>query len=148
MPPIVISAGVSMASKRGAGELGPAALGRVVIGPDGLSLSFLFSRAVTITTGDGFSLDASVSGPGIGVIYDAGSGKLHQFVSLTQIAIGETVTLDYVSVPGDIVDSESNDLDSITDKPVINRPIPALAYVSPSGEPYLSPSYEYYLGRA
>jgi hypothetical protein len=149
MPPIVISAGISVASKRGAGALGPVVLGRASIGADGVTLTLRFSRQVTIDTGDTVTLDASETGSGIGCAYDSGSGNTHTYIISEPIQYDEVVTLDYSTIANDIEDSEGNDLANISNKAVVNNSeqglIPALAYLDPGGNPYLSPIGEYYL---
>jgi len=83
------------------------------LGSDGTTLTIVFDESVTIATGAGFTVDASVTGSAIAATYDSGTGTTHTWTIADTIDSGEVVSLLYTTVADDVEDIAGNDLATI-----------------------------------
>ena len=94
------------------------------IAANGTTVTAGFSEAVSQGAGYSdlhFNLDASTTGPDIGLTYVAGSGtNSWTFTAASTILQGETVNLDFSGAENSVEDSEGTDMASVTDHAVTN----------------------------
>jgi hypothetical protein len=99
----------------------------------GTTLVVNFSEAVVGTEESGWTINPSGAACTVSSATGTGTAQLTLTLSRT-IAIGETVTLDYSSVTGDLADAAANDLATFSGAAVDNDS----TYQAPAAEPELS----------